>query len=1126
MTPLGCRLWFLATFAYATLMNTIPICGDNVVSGVEECDGSLHCTNCYCDDGYNAYNGSCVPKCEVEGCLSSCISPNECSICRTPAYQSDCHRCGDGFYPEGFLECVPFDFKYVSTCHKVLYETQRKTVQTIELSSSLETSPLVFDMYKEDFVLTQESCGFTFDKTVSYVKGIWFELTVTESGYYAFDTDMLFAQENIDYYTLQFIEFGFDSVLSIQDVCPSTNESYNVHCISYNDGLRSLIKSASLVTFLRQQSYFLHVFGHYGTVPTSDIKMFVHKMSHPCDERKRVLSWNDINEVRVVTVNTANSITSSTICSTRQEKGDWYLIPGSEKTLLVSTCGDDPALDTYIQLIRVPSTKNGEIKSCIDQSAECVQYSDRGCGSNARLIERLSDGYYYYIFISATLIIQFNVTFKSVCPYNCVNGYCSTAIGGCICNPGFIKRDEMCTSCGNGVLDFDEECDLSVTDEYPRHCSKSTCMCNYGYRPIAINNVTRCALPTCGNNIIEDYEECDSGVGCVHCECVNGYLPYSTPHTNCLVTTCGNNKVDPGEQCDGTVGCFECECIKGYHRKGFNCQKDNYFLYYIYLIAVVYSIYIIAFFILLTYFVIKYKQINDVIAFEKQDEGQELVIGTNEELDKSKTFYLNLPNEFFDVTPRVINFSQDNARVEVGKITERMCLVTNYSDESMKFAFYATSDKKFQIAFRPQKGELKKHSEILVKMRIVLQCTTIIHESVYISASFSRFKKLLRTTSFVTKSQKSDSKRQPSDKLTNNSFSSHSTRTSFSSENTDINYLVKKPKAFYTYITIEAQSQLSTRLDWDELFLFQPPIGQGTFGIVFRATWRQQEVAVKMVKTDQDSAHNLMPSFEKEVELLETMRSPYIVTFIGSCVAEDCLSLVTEFCTFGSLKKFIKENPVNAAMKIRCCLDVAKGMAYLHNNNVTHRDLKPDNCLVVNDNPNSDVVVKVSDFGTSLQFIENCKTSSTREVGTPVYMAPEVLTSNILHGKSDVFSYAITILEIWIGKCPYSPLLFPDNESIWNFVTSGKRLEIPATCPYSRIIKKCWRSKENRRPAFTAIETYFLALLKNEKTSNTVVDVVQKGEDDDVSMSCIYKTVVLTDNSPPVSVVQRSKTLV
>ena len=149
----------------------------------------------------------------------------------------------------------------------------------------------------------------------------------------------------------------------------------------------------------------------------------------------------------------------------------------------------------------------------------------------------------------------------------------------------------------------------------------------------------------------------------------------------------------------------------------------------------------------------------------------------------------------------------------------------------------------------------------------------------------------------------------------------------------------------HTFLQIEVDSKLSTRLDPDEIKLIQPPIGEGSFGTVFRGTYKTQDVAVKVLKNQ--SWGLKIADFHREMKIMEELRSPFIVNFIGAVVFPGRMCIVTEFIPYGSLSSLLHKENLTYLVKLRMVLDCARGMMYLHSCKIMHRDLKPDNLLVL-----------------------------------------------------------------------------------------------------------------------------------------------------------------------------------
>jgi serine/threonine protein kinase len=143
-------------------------------------------------------------------------------------------------------------------------------------------------------------------------------------------------------------------------------------------------------------------------------------------------------------------------------------------------------------------------------------------------------------------------------------------------------------------------------------------------------------------------------------------------------------------------------------------------------------------------------------------------------------------------------------------------------------------------------------------------------------------------------------------------------------------------------------------------------------------------------------------------------------------------------------------------------------MAYLYKSRIEHRDLKSLNVLLTHDSR-----CKVTDFG--LSKCDDLSTAATATVaggglaGTPAFMAPELLEDNTFSEKSDVFSYAMVLFEIWSRDVPWSGLQPP--QIISKVLVKQARPEMPPSMApdMAALMAKCWAQDPDARPDFKAI---------------------------------------------------------
>lgn len=122
-------------------------------------------------------------------------------------------------------------------------------------------------------------------------------------------------------------------------------------------------------------------------------------------------------------------------------------------------------------------------------------------------------------------------------------------------------------------------------------------------------------------------------------------------------------------------------------------------------------------------------------------------------------------------------------------------------------------------------------------------------------------------------------------------------------------------------------------------------MGEGTSASVYRGFFRGQDVAIKVIDKFQDKENKLQ--FEKELEVMRTVRSPFVVCFLGACLSPK-LCMVFELCHKGSLTDYLQKEQINWDFFFNSCRDILRGVGVLHmwKPQIVHRDLKSLNFLV------------------------------------------------------------------------------------------------------------------------------------------------------------------------------------
>jgi serine/threonine protein kinase len=226
-----------------------------------------------------------------------------------------------------------------------------------------------------------------------------------------------------------------------------------------------------------------------------------------------------------------------------------------------------------------------------------------------------------------------------------------------------------------------------------------------------------------------------------------------------------------------------------------------------------------------------------------------------------------------------------------------------------------------------------------------------------------------------------------------------------------------------------ATTEQSTR-DRSTEFDLQALVGEGSFGSVYRARHKTSGVlvAVKVISNaarDTEETAKIM----QEIEILAKCDSPFIVGYYECFLRQQQalvpadMWIVMEFCCGGSMSDLIEAGGygLHYSMPEECvkfvCASIVLGLEYLHGvANVCHRDIKCGNVLLMEDGH-----VKLADFGVSAE-LSNTIAKRKTVVGSPFWMAPEVIRESHYDGRADVWSLGITCIEMAEGAPPHANL--------------------------------------------------------------------------------------------------------